>query len=112
MKVFPIHVPRHRYSGNNPPKRQKKMDYNRDAARLEKYINDRIQANDSPIQQYILRVHCSQGRAGRRVREILFGGDCGPNGFTAAKSEEALTHFMTELGAKQSVGNQSPLADD
>jgi hypothetical protein len=91
MKVFPIHVPRHPYRGSNPSKRQKMMDYNRDADRLEKYLNDRIQADPSPIQQYIYGfIAPDVGLSVERVREILFGVDSGHNGLTVAKTGEAL----------------------
>jgi hypothetical protein len=95
MKVFPIHVPRQRYHGSNASKRRKMIDYNLDAERLEKYINDRTQADPSPIQQYIYGFIAPEVSLPlERVREILFGVDCGHNGLTVAKSDDALRHAL------------------
>jgi hypothetical protein len=91
MKVFPIHVPRSLYRGSKQSLRQKAADYNRDAAHLEKYLNDRIQASPSPIQQYIYgSIAPDVGLPLERVREILFGVDSGHNGLTVAKTADAL----------------------
>jgi hypothetical protein len=96
MKVFPIHVPRSPYRGSKQSLRQKAADYNRDAARLEKYLNDKIQADPSPIQQYIYGfIAPDVGLTLERVREILFGVDCGHNGLTVAKTDDA---YRREFG--------------
>jgi hypothetical protein len=96
MKVFPIHVPRSRYRGGKPSLRQKASDYNRDAERLEKYLNDRIQASPSSVQQYIYgSIAPDVGLPLERVQEILFGVDCGHNGLTVAKTHDA---FRREFG--------------
>lgn len=95
MKIFPIQVPRQRYRGTKPSLRQKAAEYNRDAARLEKYLNDRIEADPAPIQQYIYGfIAPDVGMSLDRVRDILFGVDCGHNGLTVAKSTEAWQRFM------------------
>jgi hypothetical protein len=75
------------------------MDYNRDADRLEKYPNDRIQADPSPIQQYIYGfIAPDVGLSLERVREILFGVDSGHNGLTAAKSDDAYRREFNGTG--------------
>jgi hypothetical protein len=95
MKVYPIHVPRKQYRGSKQSTRQRAAEYNRDAMRLENYLNDHIRANPAAVQQYLYGFIASDlGLASDRVREILFGVDCGHNGLTVAKSEEALQAFL------------------
>lgn len=95
MQAFPIHVPRKHYGGSKPALRQRAADYNRDAAMLERYINDRIQVRPDPIQQYIYGfIAADVGLSTERVRAILFAVDCGHNGITVAKSAEALQAFF------------------
>lgn len=98
-KLFPIHVPRSSYRGSKQSLREKASDYNRDAERLERYLNDRIEADPSPIQQYIYGfIAPDVGLSLERVREILFGVDCGHNGLTVAKSDDALRREFGSTG--------------
>ncbi len=95
MKVFPIHVPRKHYRGSKEAMRRRVSEYNQDAAKLEAYLNEQIQADPTPIQQYLYGfISPDVGLSVDRVREILFGVDCGHNGLTVAKSVEAWRDFM------------------
>lgn len=90
MKIYPISVPRKHYRGSKDSMRRKVAEYNQDAARLEKYLNEQIEADPSPIQQYIYGlIALDLGMSVERVTEILFGVDCGHTGLTVAKSAEA-----------------------
>ena len=96
MKIYPIRVPRHPYGGNDPAKRRKKDEYNRDAAKLEAYLNEQISSDPQPIQQYDYGSIASEvDMPMERVADILFGVDAGHNGLTVAKSAEAWKKFMS-----------------
>lgn len=95
MKVYPISVPRKDYRGGKAAVRAKVAAYNADAERLESHLNGRIRDDPSPIQTYIYGyIALELGMPLDRIRDILFGVDCGHNGLTVAKSVEAWRQFM------------------
>jgi hypothetical protein len=70
--------------------RREAAQYNEDAAALEAYLNEQIEADPDPIQEYLYGLIAPDvGMSVARVAEILFGVDCGHNGLTVAKSVEA-----------------------
>lgn len=94
MKVFPIRVPRKSYKGSKDFLRCKRAEYNQCAARIERYLNDRIEAGPSPVQVYIYGfIAPDLELTTERVREVLSGVG-GHNGLTVAKSPEALRDFL------------------
>ncbi|HEX2207000.1 MAG TPA: hypothetical protein VHG93_04910 [Longimicrobium sp.] len=95
MKIYPISVPRKPYRGRNDSMRRKVAQYNDDAAVLEEYLNERIEADPAPVQEYLYGfIARDVGMSVARVTEILFGVDCGHNGLTVAKSAEAWQKFI------------------
>lgn len=98
MKIYPIHVHRSAYRGSNAAKRRRASEYDADAMRLERYLNLQIEADPSPIQQFIYGFIASRvGMSEGRVREILFRVDCGHNGLTVAKTEQDWRAFIDSL---------------
>lgn len=103
MRVYPISVPRKHYRGNKASLRQQAADYNRDAVRVETYLNERIRSSPEPIQQYLYAFIAGDvGLAVDRVRDILFAVDGGHNGLTVAKSPEALRQFLEDFDRRAS----------
>ena len=95
MKIYPIRVPRDRYTGRQEARRRKAAEFNRDAVTLERYLNERIEADPDPIQRFIYGfIAPDVGMTTDRVRDILFAVDCGHNGLIVAKSEAAYRDRM------------------
>lgn len=95
MRIYPISVPRKHYRGSKDAMRRKVAQYNDDAVALEKYLNERIEADPAPVQDYLYGfIARDVGMSIDRVTEILFGVDCGHNGLTVAKSAEAWKKFL------------------
>lgn len=86
MVIYPIYVPRRNYRGANPSKRQKTVERNLIAAKLEEHINARVLQQTSEYQIYLYHeIAHETGFDIEIVREICFGIDCGHNGFTVAR---------------------------
>jgi hypothetical protein len=87
VAIYPIRVPRKYYRGKDEVKRFAVAQYNQDAERLEAYLNERIETDPKPVQQYIYGfIALDVGMSTSRVSEILFAVDCGHTGITVAKS--------------------------
>ncbi len=97
MITFPIRVGRASYRGSKAALREKAAAYNRDAAMLERYVNDRIHASPAPIQLFTYgAIAPAVGLSVARVSEILFSVDCGHTGLTVAKTDEAWRRWLEE----------------
>ncbi len=76
------------YRGAKAAIRRRTDEYNRIAAELERHINERIRSQEGETQTYLYyEIATETGYPLERVREILFGVDCGHNGFTVRKKE-------------------------
>jgi hypothetical protein len=85
MVKYPVSVDRSSYRGNDPKKRAKAAQYNRDAAMLEQHINDQIKSGKTGIFLYST-IAREVGLDRQYVEKILFSVDCGHNGFTVVDS--------------------------
>ena len=88
MVTYPVHVPRKGYSGGKAAIRQKVVMRNRIAAELERHINEKIAEREEETQVYLYyEIARDTGYDVETVKDILFGVDCGHNGFTVSKSK-------------------------
>ena len=84
MVSYPIYVKRSGYSGRDPKKLQKAIEYNRVATMLEEHINAQIKSGKTGVFLYST-IAREVGLSIECVREILFSVDCGHNGFTVSE---------------------------
>ena len=99
MVSYPIHISRDNYRGQDPRKRQKAADHNRDVAELERKINDMLREQKEPIKVYSwLAIASETGFAYSFVQKVGYSIDCGSNGFTATAPGE-----ITDLDAAMKV---------
>ncbi|KAF2988815.1 hypothetical protein OGR47_21210 (plasmid) [Methylocystis sp. MJC1] len=87
MKSYPVRVSFDPYRGANPNRLRKSADYNRVAARIEKFLNDQL-ANepDDTVRQFFSRTIAADLREDEDlVQRVVFSIDCGHNGVTIVK---------------------------
>lgn len=95
MVTYPIHIRREGYRGADPKKREKAATLNRIAVELETYINERLEAQTRPIQQYLYQeISEATGHSLENIRTLCLSIDGGHNGFTAFKSGMSLQQAM------------------
>ena len=89
MKKYPISTMLHSYRGKDPRKQAKTRNYNRIAARVEKYINDDMarQPADCLVQYLSYFVARDLGEDPAIVKSIVSGIDAGSNGVTIVKGD-------------------------
>jgi hypothetical protein len=102
MVTYPIHIPVKQYRGSDQKKRSKHNEQIRIARDLERLINDLIQKQQSPIQQYLYYdIAKLSGHTLEIVRNTCFAIDAGHNGFTAIKPgmtlDQALKTFDNDI---------------
>lgn len=92
MPVYPIHVQRRSYKGAKEAIRRKTMEYNCLVARVEEYLNKRIEASEEEVQviEYY-EIAQEMGLSTDTVCKILFPVDGGDNGITVWKGRNRLT---------------------
>ena len=87
MPVYPIHVPRSRYRGNNPRLLRKAQRHNEIARTCEDYLNRKVAEQRENVHVYIYGFMASDlGLTAEEVRDVMFAVDCGHNGITIRKS--------------------------
>jgi hypothetical protein len=87
MPVYPIHVPRSRYRGNNPRLLRKAQRHNDIAKTCEDYLNRKVVEQPGDAHVYIYGSMASElGLTTEEVRDVMFAVDCGHNGITIRKS--------------------------
>ncbi len=86
MVSYPVTVKRMNYRGSNASKQSKARAYNRKAAALESYVNERLknQVEETRVYHYSAIAEAT-GYSLKEVEEILYSVDCGQHGFTARK---------------------------
>jgi hypothetical protein len=96
MKSYPISTDRDYYRGSNASKQRNATEYNRVAARVEKYINDDLKdkPTDTAYTYFSQYIAHELGEDSSLVQRIVFSIDCGHNGVTIFKGdyEKALTN--------------------
>jgi hypothetical protein len=86
MVTYPVSVPRDPYRGRNPSRLRKPQDFDRLAEQLERYINERVAKKDDEIQEFLYGfIAIDLGIEQDRVRDVLFGVDCGHNALLVQK---------------------------
>jgi hypothetical protein len=87
MPVYPIHVPRSRYRGNNPRLLRKAQRHNDIAMACEDYLNRKVAEQREDVHVYIYGFMASDlGLTTEEVRDVMFAVDCGHNGIAIRKS--------------------------
>ncbi len=86
MVQYPARVPRESYRGSKPNLRQKAMEYNDVALKMEEYINKRVRSASGDIVQLLyVEIARGIGVSEELVRKVGFAVDCGNNGMTICK---------------------------
>lgn len=86
MVKYPIRVPRDYYQGRQPARQRKAAKHNELAKLLETHLNQQIEANNEPIQQYVYGfIAHDLGLDEEQVRNVLFAANCGHTGLTVVK---------------------------
>lgn len=86
MVTYPAYVGRESYSGSNQRLRAKASSHNRDAVKLEHYVNELLQKQAEPIRTYLWHeIAQGVGLSYDVVEKLGYSIDCGSNGFTAIK---------------------------
>lgn len=99
MVTHPIRVARDSYHGSNSSRRAKAVEDNRIAETLEKHINQLLENQQQPVQQYrYSQIAAATQVPLETVARICFSIDGGHNGFTAIKA--GMTVEQTEAAAK------------
>ncbi|MEX0837493.1 MAG: hypothetical protein WD101_04115 [Gemmatimonadota bacterium] len=92
MPSYPIEVPRKGYGGTDSRLRREAEEFNRDAAILERHINETFVASGQHRKQFLYGyIAIDTGIPQDRVRDILFTVDCGHNGFSVWKQKDGET---------------------
>jgi hypothetical protein len=87
MPVYPFHVPRSRYRGNNPRLLRKAQRHNEIARACEDYLNRKVTGQRDDVQIYIYGFMARDlGLTTDEVRDVMSPVDCGHNGITIRKS--------------------------
>lgn len=86
MVIYPVVVPRKHYAGRKANIQQKVAEQNGIASDIERYINEQIERQEEEIHVYMYyQIAQETGYDVKTVSDILFGVDCGSNGFTVRK---------------------------
>ena len=87
MPIYPIHVPRSGYRGNNPRFLRKAQRHNEIAKSCEEYLNRKVAEQREAVHVYLYGFMASDlGLKTDEVRNVMFAVDCGHNGITIRKS--------------------------
>jgi hypothetical protein len=89
MKPYPVHIPRDGYYGCDHRRRRKAEAFNRVAAKVERYINDRA-AEFAPGEHaafYSGTIAIELREDSKLVHDVVFAIDCGSNGVTVFKQQ-------------------------
>lgn len=99
MKTYPISTDRDHYRGSNPSKQRKAAEYNRIAARVEKYLNDDLSKKPEDAVYQYLSFHVARelGEDADIVQRVIFGIDCGHNGVTIVKGDFERAMSRTDI---------------
>jgi hypothetical protein len=89
MTKYPVRVPLNRYSGRDPRKLKQADNFNRIAARIQKYINDEVEkwADNSIGSTLSCNVAASIHEDNDLVHVIIAGIEGGANGVTIYKGD-------------------------
>jgi hypothetical protein len=87
MMVYPVSVPHVNYRGSDTKKRNKNLDYNRIASKVEDYLNSELNRRpDDSVNVYMsYSVASAIGENDEIVRRIISSIDGGSNGVTIVK---------------------------
>lgn len=97
MVRYPIRVPRKHYGGSKPNLRQKNYDENRLIQEIEAHINKVLSEKEDGIHVvFSHNIAFDMGLNPERVRKILYGVDCGSNGFTVIKGDVSNHPFFAD----------------
>ena len=95
MRQYPVRVGYDRYSGQDRRKREKALEFNRVAEKVEQYINDLVAKWDDVSMGSIMshQVAAAIREDNDLVHRIIFSIDAGHNGVTIYKGdyERAMT---------------------
>ena len=80
MITFPLIVERNCYHGHDPKKLVEAEEYNRDAAKVEEYVNSQIRKGRRGFKYSLIARDLGMNR--ERIAKLLYSIDCGSNGFT------------------------------
>jgi hypothetical protein len=86
MVTYPVSVRRNSYRGGDRKKQMRAATENELAARIEKYVNDLLFAQEQPIAAYLFHdIASATGIDYDIVRRLGYSIDGGSNGFTSVK---------------------------
>jgi len=89
MKSYPVYVPGESYRGRDPRKSAKRDNYNRVAAKVQRYLNDDLATlPDDTIKVYFsYSVAADIHEDPDLVQQVIFGIDAGSGGVTICKGD-------------------------
>ncbi len=97
VAIYPVQAKRKGYNGADAKKRAKAQRLNEIAGRLERCINQMIEADPAPVQTYLyFQIADKTGHDLKTVTDLCFPIDGGSNGFTVAKSPEAFGQWQRD----------------